>query len=86
MWKKWWFSTNESGVGGSLVVVPMASCGVGGDLGRRERMWLLMDRVSGKIYCGDYLLSAFGFIKCGPPFFAYDVWMSFECSKLSSTG
>ena len=32
------------------MVVPMASCGFGGDVGRRERMWLLMDRSSGCAY------------------------------------
>ena len=36
--RKLWFSVSESVVGGSFVVVPMASSGFGGDVGRRERM------------------------------------------------
>lgn len=43
MLKKFLFSRSESEVGGSFVVVPMTSWGLGGDLGRRERMWLLID-------------------------------------------
>lgn len=45
-----WFSVNESGVGGSWVVVPMAISGLGGAYERRERIWPLRDRSSGKIY------------------------------------
>ena len=50
MLKKLGFSARVSFVGGSLVVVPMASWSFGGDLGSNERMWLFIDRVSGKIY------------------------------------
>jgi hypothetical protein len=32
------FSVTESGVGGSFEVVPIAISGVGGSVGRRERM------------------------------------------------
>lgn len=44
------FSLSESGVGGSLVVVPMASAGLGGVVDTRERRWLLNVRSSGEMY------------------------------------
>lgn len=50
MVKKLRFSMRESGAGGSFVVVPIASWGFGGDLGRRVRMWLFMELGSGKTY------------------------------------
>ena len=50
MLKKLRFSMRESGVGGSFVVVPIASWAFGGDLGRRVRMWLFMEVESGKTY------------------------------------
>ena len=46
-----WFSVKESGVGGRAVVVPMAISGLGGNEERRESVWPLMDRSSGKRYC-----------------------------------
>ena len=38
MFRNLWFSERESGVGGILVVVPMASWRFGGEVGRKERM------------------------------------------------
>lgn len=46
-----WFSVKDSGVGGSDVVDPMASCGFGGCVGRKERRWVLPKLPSVKIYC-----------------------------------
>lgn len=53
MFRKLWFSLKESGVGGSFVVVPMASSGVGGELDRRESRCPVKERLSdfGKTYC-----------------------------------
>ena len=45
------FSASESGVGGTWVVEPMARVGLGGEVGRSVRRWLLSDRSSGKTYC-----------------------------------
>ena len=43
---------------GSLEVVPMARCGLGGELGRRVKRWLLRVRGSGKVYYSNDLLAA----------------------------
>ena len=43
---------------GSLEVVPMARCGLGGELGRRVKRWPLRARGSGKVYCFNHLLAA----------------------------
>jgi len=51
MFRKWVFSLKESGVGGSFVVVPMASSGVGGEVGRRESRCPARERLSGKTNC-----------------------------------
>lgn len=53
MFRNWWFSVKEFGAGGSLLVVPMANWGFGGEVGSRERMWLLMERPSGCTYLGE---------------------------------
>jgi hypothetical protein len=37
MVRKWGFSAKEVGVGGRAFVMPIASSGVGGVVGRRER-------------------------------------------------
>jgi len=52
MRRKVGFSVRESGVGGRVVVVPMAREGVGGWVGRRVRMWEEWERErgSGKMY------------------------------------
>jgi hypothetical protein len=45
------FSESESGVGGIAVVVPIASSGVGGSEGSRERICEeLEDPIAGKTY------------------------------------
>lgn len=44
MLRNWGFSWKVSGVGGMVVVVPIASSGVGGEVGRRERMDRLLSR------------------------------------------
>jgi hypothetical protein len=44
------FSVRESGVGGSAVVVPIASSAVGGSVGMRDRR---CDRDAGKTYYGQ---------------------------------
>ena len=46
-----WFSVKESGVGGSLVDVPTASSGLGGEYERRVRRWLFIEPSFGKTYC-----------------------------------
>lgn len=51
MLEKLWFSLKDSGVGGSFVVVPMASSGVGGEVGRRVSRCPASERLSGKTYC-----------------------------------
>lgn len=82
MLKKVGFSARVSFVGGSLVVVPMASWGVGGDLGSSERMWLFIERVSGKIYwklCQRYSVGEVRW-SC-----SYDVRIAFECGDQSPT-
>jgi hypothetical protein len=50
MERKFGFSVNESGVGGILVVVPMARFVDGGDFGRRERI-CVFGEVVGWTYC-----------------------------------
>jgi hypothetical protein len=50
MARKAGFSERESGVGGREEVDPMASFGLGGEVGRRVRRWLFRERLSGKTY------------------------------------
>lgn len=52
IFRKSGFSAKESGVGGSLVVVPIARLGFVGSVGRSDSMWLwLEDFPSGNTYC-----------------------------------
>jgi len=49
--RKLGFPVKEEGVGGMAVVVPIARAGLGGLVGRRERMLMLLFS-EGKVYCG----------------------------------
>lgn len=50
VWRKRGFSVKEPGVGGSLVVVPIAWAGVVGEVGRSDKTWLLSWDVFGNTY------------------------------------
>jgi hypothetical protein len=73
MFKNWGFSVKESGVGGSLLVVPMANWGFGGEVGRRERIWLLMERSSRCKY-----LQEISTLRSSQSKLAYNMRTSFE--------
>lgn len=47
---KLWFSVRDSGVGGSFVAVPTAIWRLGGDEGRKVRIWLFIEPSSGNTY------------------------------------
>jgi len=51
MVRKRGFSVRESGVGGILEVVPIESVADGGEVGRRERIWVFGRLGFGWMYC-----------------------------------
>lgn len=59
---KLWFSLSESGVGGIFVVVPIAREAFGGEVGRRESVWLV--GVCEWMYCLGFLFVSMNLAGC----------------------